>query len=165
MSRRLRKRGFGTIALIDMTKHTLRAVAAGVLLILAGCATPQARIKKRPDLFASFPPEVQANVIEGKIELGYTKDMVWIAMGRPDRVYRKRAEVGESEIWAYVQQQVTTERLWAERTVVLRDKDGKYVYEPHVDYVPYRVEREREYEAVRIEFFEDRVRSIEDVQM
>ncbi|MGD9782826.1 MAG: hypothetical protein AB7V14_11870 [Kiritimatiellia bacterium] len=53
------------------------------LLLLAGCATPERRIEQNRDLFDSLPVADQARIRGGKIDLGYTPDMVRIAFGEP----------------------------------------------------------------------------------
>ena len=66
----------------------------GVLLGLTACSTPESRIKKNPELFNSFAPEVQAKVREGEIDIGFTQDMVRIALDRPDRSYTRSTAGG-----------------------------------------------------------------------
>lgn len=76
----------------------------GALLILVGltgCSTPASRIKKNPDLFASFPPEAQALIQQGRIDLGFESGMVAMALGAPTDVYETRNEQGDLLVWAY----------------------------------------------------------------
>ncbi len=68
---------------------------------LGGCATN--RIERHPDVFKSFPPDVQENVKQGRIEVGYSKAMVYMSLGNPDRVYTRQTEDGLTTIWAYEQ--------------------------------------------------------------
>jgi hypothetical protein len=129
------------------------------LLLAAGCATPAYRIRKNPDLFASFPPEVQENVREGRVEVGYSPEMVYIALGRPSRVYSRQTEAGHTIIWAYSSHYHTSNWRPVERVHVYRDKSGRRYYTTAVDWVD--VGGYTEYEAVRIEFADNEVTAVE----
>jgi hypothetical protein len=130
-----------------------------VMVVMVGCASPAYRIKKNPEIFAAFPPEVQANVREGRVEVGYTANMVLIAMGRPSRIYTRQSEGGESRIWSYAHRRHTSSLRSVETMHVYRDKHGRRHYRPDVRWVD--VGGYTEYEAVRIEFLEDVVKAIE----
>lgn len=71
------------------------------LVFLAGCATPQARIDRNRALYDSLPGESQALIQEGRVAMGFTPDMVQLALGKPDRVYSRTDKSGTSESWAY----------------------------------------------------------------
>ncbi|MDB6167152.1 MAG: hypothetical protein JWM88_16 [Verrucomicrobia bacterium] len=85
---------------------TLVLVSAGCLLN-AGCTalTPSAqtaaRIHEKPGVFEGLPAEAQSNILGGAIELGYTGDMVYLALGRPKRVLRSAD--GQRSMWTYVE--------------------------------------------------------------
>lgn len=79
----------------------MRPLALVVLALAAACSTPADRINRDPELFSSFPPEAQAKIREGKIELGFTKPMVEMALGRPDERYSRRSAEGPLEVWGY----------------------------------------------------------------
>jgi len=76
-------------------------------LAFAGCSTPDSRIEKNSAAFAGYPPAVQAKIRAGEIEVGYTSDMVQLALGKPDRVIRRRTAAGESEVWIYADKSPT----------------------------------------------------------
>ena len=82
-----------------------RLLAVGCVLplvvLLAGCATPAKRIEQNQELFDSFPVAVQARIRGGQIDLGFTPDMVRIALGDPQRKMLRRESGGETEIWLY----------------------------------------------------------------
>ncbi len=79
-----------------------RAVAGAIsLAVLAGCATPEARIQKNPELFASLAVSDQQAIKEGRAALGFTPEMVKLALGDPDRVLTKTDASGVSEVWRY----------------------------------------------------------------
>ncbi len=71
------------------------------LLFLAGCNTPEARIKREPALFASLTPADQQMIREGKVAIGFTPEMVKLAVGEPDRMYTRTDTNGTSESWSY----------------------------------------------------------------
>jgi len=75
---------------------------AGGLILLAGCATPESRISKNPEVFARLTPEQQQLIKEGKVGIGFDMSMVKLAVGDPDRVKVRTDRHGESEIWSYV---------------------------------------------------------------
>jgi outer membrane protein assembly factor BamE (lipoprotein component of BamABCDE complex) len=71
-------------------------------LLLAGCATPAQRIQQNQELFDTFPVAAQARIRSGQIDLGFTPDMVRIALGEPQHKTLRRSDAGETEIWLYV---------------------------------------------------------------
>lgn len=69
---------------------------------LAGCAsTPEKRIAKEPEVFAALPPETQAKIRAGQVEIGFTMTQVKLAKGKPDTVGRRTTAAGEEEVWTY----------------------------------------------------------------
>lgn len=75
----------------------------GVLLLLAGCASPQARIDKNPDIFKALPAEQQALIKEGKVGIGFEEPAVKLALGEPDRITQRTDAKGKSTVWRYTQ--------------------------------------------------------------
>ena len=69
-----------------------------LLLLLAGCASPEQRIQQNQDLFDSFPVATQARIRGGQIDLGFTPDMVRIALGEPQRTLVRRYERQRADI-------------------------------------------------------------------
>jgi outer membrane protein assembly factor BamE (lipoprotein component of BamABCDE complex) len=141
-----------------------RIAAAFVVLaaLAAGCSTPATRIKHNPEVFASFPSDVQANVKEGRIDVGYTKDMVMIALGKPDRIYSRKSEAGEAEVWSFTSFYTTRERQRV--TADVRVRDGTGMYRTVRDTFWVDVDAQHEYDRMRIEFGPDgEVAAIENV--
>ncbi len=83
-----------------MKKLFTASVLASVVW-LAGCATPESRVKANESLVSSWPADVQQNVRAGKIAVGYTRDMVRVALGEPDRLATRTTAEGQSEVWVY----------------------------------------------------------------
>ncbi|MFT4552467.1 MAG: hypothetical protein ACI9S8_001092 [Chlamydiales bacterium] len=57
----------------------------------------EARIEQYQELFLAFPKDIQEKIKKGQVEKGYTKNMVYIAIGSPS----KMSTVGEKAIWDY----------------------------------------------------------------
>ncbi len=70
-------------------------------LALAACSTPAARIKRNQALFDSLPVTEQSLVREGKVGIGFTPEMVKLAVGEPDQRWLRTDAQGRSEIWSY----------------------------------------------------------------
>ncbi len=132
------------------------------LLALVGCATPESRIKEKPEVFAGFPPEIQANVRAGKIDIGYDKDMVYIALGKPQREYTRTTAQGTSDVWSYTATYTTTSRQLVDGPFRVRDSQG--IYHSVSDSVWVDVQQQHEYEKLRVEFENGKVKAIENVQ-
>lgn len=79
--------------------HAILIVLAS--LALAACSSPEARIKKNPQLFASIPAAEQELIKQGRIAIGFTPDMVKLALGEPDLISRRIDRTGTAEIWRY----------------------------------------------------------------
>ncbi len=138
-----------------MKPHVLPgpALLLGLLLTAAGCATPEARINRHGDLFATFPPEVQAKVRQGIVQLGYTADMVYLAAGRPRHTQQRIDETGTTQIWRY------TAYRWHSSPPYWRRWPGG----PWWDAPPYGWDEREEYDVLRIEFRDGRVVAIEQI--
>ena len=85
-----------------MNPLRLVCFALPLATLLAGCATPEKRIQQNQDVFDTFPVAAQARIRGGQIDLGFTPDMVRIALGEPQRKVLRRAADGEVEIWIYL---------------------------------------------------------------
>ena len=131
-----------------------------VAVLAAGCNTPSSRIKKNQALFDSFPPEVQAKVKDGQVDIGYTRAMVDIALGRPDRVYTRRTSSGTVEVLAYSAFETQRDRQHVQADVRVRDSSGSY--RTVRDWFWVDVESRREYDRLRVEVANDQVIAIEE---
>ena len=128
--------------------------------LLAGCATPEKRIQQNQDVFDTFPVAAQARIRGGQIDLGFTPDMVRIALGEPQRKVLRRAADGEVEIWIYLD----TSRRYDRQRV---DIDGLSVSGPGGlrsigGSAWINVEQNREFVRLRAEFRNGVVSAIEE---
>lgn len=71
------------------------------VVFIASCSSTSRRISRNQQLFDTFPADVQASIRAGKIDIGFTPEMVMIAIGEPDRRYTRITEHGSAEVWAY----------------------------------------------------------------
>ena len=134
--------------------------AGPLALLLAGCATPEKRIQQNQEVFDSFPVAAQARIRGGQIDLGFTPDMVRIALGEPHRQTLRRSADGEVEIWFYFdstrrydRQRVDIDGLGVSGPGGLRSVSGSAWI---------NVELNREYVRTRVEFRNGVVIAIEE---
>lgn len=129
-------------------------VLVGGLVALAGCSTPETRIAHQPELFNHLTADQQQLIRQGRVGLGFTPEMVQLALGEPDRVRERIDANGRSEVWNYVEYE------GADGAVLYT---GWYhrgwggVHYPYYLNVPSRHVRSRE----RVVFREGRVVSVE----
>lgn len=76
-------------------------LALGMIALLAACATPQARIERNLEYFNTLGSTEQALIKEGKVAVGFTPEMVKLAVGDPDQRWARTDAAGRSEIWSY----------------------------------------------------------------
>lgn len=145
-----------------MKNSLAAAVLAPLLLALAGCATPEGRIKKNPELFDALPPDVQAQVRKGQVGIGFSQDAVFLALGKPDRMYTRQAEAGTTEIWSWVSYTTTRDRQQVQYRGRVRDSKG--VSHAVSDTIWVDVDTRNEYEKLRVEIRDKKVFAIERVQ-
>ncbi len=77
------------------------ALLGATAIALAACSTTDSRIRRHQALFDGYPPEVQHNLRNGVIGIGYSPEMVWMALGKPDRRTEVQSGDGTAEIWTY----------------------------------------------------------------
>ncbi len=143
-------------------KSLLLFALVAALAFAAGCATPESRIRKNPDLFNSLPPEVQGEVRAGRVDIGFAQGAVELALGRPDRVYNRRSQGAEpSEVWSYTTTRTTTDRQRVD--VRIRGYDSNGNPRTYTEWTWVDIDREREYERLRVEFKNGVVHAIESM--
>ena len=76
-------------------------IMAVLSLALAGCATLDSRLKEKQAEIVTWPAAVQAAVRAGKIDLGYTTEQVYVALGNLDRIFTRQTAESVEDVWAY----------------------------------------------------------------
>jgi outer membrane protein assembly factor BamE (lipoprotein component of BamABCDE complex) len=72
-------------------------------VLLGACSTtPANRIEKNRSAFDQYPADVQEKIQAGKVEVGFTPDMVRFALGEPKHRMTHKTDRGEADIWIYV---------------------------------------------------------------
>ena len=79
----------------------LGMITAMAFASLACASTPEKRIEENQEVFDGYSAEIQANLREGKVDVGYDEAMVQMALGEPDETSTELAEDGETLIWGY----------------------------------------------------------------
>jgi hypothetical protein len=74
---------------------------AASLGFITGCQSVDSRIKEKPEVFAKLDAATQDKVKQGIIELGYTEDVVYLALGAPDQKREGISAAGKSITWIY----------------------------------------------------------------
>ena len=83
--------------------NTMLRIALGTVaaLVLLACNTTGSRIRQHQDAFDSHPAYVQHNLRHGVIEVGYTPEMVFIALGEPDRKIDVVTAEAMAQVWTW----------------------------------------------------------------
>lgn len=75
--------------------------AAFFALSLAGCGGIKSRISDNQRLFATYPPETQAQIQNGRIDHGFTEEMVYMAKGKPSEKSSIERDGRKIAVWKY----------------------------------------------------------------
>ena len=149
-----------------MNPRSLRLLAPLLLaLILSGCSTIDSRVKEKSAAFAALDAATQEKIRLGRIEVGFTADLVYMSHGAPDERLTKTSASGTDETWiynSYRQEYLGAAHVGYRRYIVIDAKTRQPVvfYEPvYRDLYQDRVE-----ERIRIGFKAGKVESIEQVK-
>lgn len=147
-------------------RAALASLAGALALFAAGCASgPEARIRQNPHIYAQLDPESQYKVSQGMIDLGYTPDMVYLAIGVPDEKRDILTSDGHRQIWiynTYYERYEGTRHVGYQRRVYFDPRWRRYrVYHEPVYAETYRPQVQ---ERIRVEFLDGRVTSVEQVR-
>jgi outer membrane protein assembly factor BamE (lipoprotein component of BamABCDE complex) len=139
------------------SKFLLLAATALTALCVAGCSTPESRIRKNPEAFARLTPAQQDLISKGQIAIGFDQEMVQLALGEPDHIITRTDAKGASEIWSYTTYESTDGMLlyrgWYHRYYYWGDPMFPY----YLDY-PHRRERDH----YRVTFKDGKAVTIEE---
>ena len=73
----------------------------GAALLLGACSTINRRINEKGAVFYSLDSATQAKIEHGDVALGFSPDMVYMALGRPDAKHYRTTADGATETWLY----------------------------------------------------------------
>jgi len=83
-------------------------IRAAILIIatlavtgLTGCTALDMRILKNQQLFGKCSPADQIAIRQGDIAIGFTPDMVKVALGEPDQISHLTDKGGPYDLWHY----------------------------------------------------------------
>ena len=83
-------------------KHQVFWLMLSAAGLVSGCGTPQInRIDKYRDIYETWPIEVKQAVLDGKVEVGMTPEMVVVSWGEPTEKVQRSNSAGDEEIWVY----------------------------------------------------------------
>ncbi len=139
-----------------MKRYLLLMACVLGLSVLVGCSTPETRIRNNPELFNSLAPGDQDLIKQGKVAIGFSPEMVKLAVGEPDRIYTRTDAAGRNESWVYTSYTSRGGTMVYYRGYYHRWHPGAYAF--FADY------NDREVvERYRVVFKEGRVASIEEM--
>ncbi len=80
---------------------TTKILTLAALALLTACSTPESRIADKRGVYDQYPAAVQQKIRAGQVDVGFTKDMVLMSLGEPDRQFTRKTEAGDTEVWGY----------------------------------------------------------------
>ena len=84
-----------------MKKPLRIALCTAAALALLACNTTGSRVRQHREAFDAWPPQVQHNLRNGVIEVGYTPEMVFIALGAPHRKMNVVTGEAIAQVWTW----------------------------------------------------------------
>ena len=88
-----------------MKKHLILAGTASLLaLLVTGCETDggiASRTQEKSTAYAALKPREKSYVAKGVIAVGFTPDMVYMAMGQPTKTETQDTAGDHVELWTY----------------------------------------------------------------
>ena len=138
---------------------------AAVVLGFTGCQSVESRIKEKPEVFAKLDVATQDKIKQGIIDLGFTEEMVYLALGDPDQKKESVSAAGEAVTWiynSYYERYDGTHSIGYRRQVYFDPYLNTYRIHYHPAFVEaYVTEKE---ERIRIVFKEGKVSVIEQTK-
>jgi hypothetical protein len=80
----------------------LSLFSLAALALAASCASVDSRVQDHQAAFESWPADVQDKVRAGQVDVGFTQEMVTVALGKPDRITSRTSDRGVEEGWVYM---------------------------------------------------------------
>ena len=127
-------------------KTILTALSTALLLVSCVPSTPQARIQREPEKFATLSKNHQSLVQQGQISRGMSPNAVYLAWGGPSRVFQGSKNGNATERWDYAGSQPVYLTGFYGSYGGPYGHHGHYGYSglgfgwgPDVAYIPYRI--------------------------
>ena len=140
----------------------MRILSFLAVSLVWGCSSVDRGVSGRSPLIYDENPGVSRHELKkGKIQVGWTSDMVQVALGKPNRKYYRRTAQGEILVWAYTASITRPERQRVTGTFRFRDRDRRF--QTATDTVFVTVDRHIEFDKLRVEFVRNVVTAIEEV--
>jgi hypothetical protein len=143
-------------------KTTLAALVAVLALTLSGCSTINSRINERASVFYALDPATQDQIRHGQVGIGYTPDMVYMALGRPTRSIVQQTSDRTAFTWIYksfYEEYAGSAFAGYHRYAVPDRAPGRYVIVTEPVYTD--IYRERAEEYIRLTFRDGKVTAID----
>lgn len=122
--------------------HSILTVKNILLLLLTAClfsgcasSTIESRRTERAAAYEALPADQRAMVDSGLIQVGMTKDAVYIAWGAPSESLQSENESGKQDTWLYHGTVTQETRYWTYREVT---RNNATYLERYIDreYIP-----------------------------
>ncbi len=84
-----------------ITGKFLLLLIGSLLILITGCSSVDNRIDEDQAAFDSWPADVQKKVRAGEVEIGFTREMTRMALGKPQRIITLTTDSGVAEAWVY----------------------------------------------------------------
>jgi len=137
-----------------------------LLLFSAGCQTVETRIKEKPNVYAGLDKTTQDMIKQGIIGIGYTEDMVYLALGSPDQMRESVTADSRTLLWIYNSYSSYYDGPYMTGYYGYGYPYYPYYYRPYAYYWPppfagYHTEKE---ERIRVTFSGGKVTAIDQVK-
>ena len=148
-----------------LSRTFLFAALLTLVLAMTGCSTIDSRIREKSAVFAALDAPTQDKIRLGRIEVGFSTDLVYMSHGAPDERLTTTSTTGTNETWiynSYRQEYLGSALVGYRRYVVIDPKTRQPIvyFEPVYD----SIYRDRVEERIRIIFKGGKVEAIEQVK-
>lgn len=148
-----------------LSRSFLFAALLTLVLAMTGCSTIDSRIREKSAVFAALDAPTQDKIRLGRIEVGFSTDLVYMSQGAPDERLSTSSATGTDETWiynSYRQEYLGSALVGYRRYVVIDPKTRQPIvfFEPVYD----SIYRDRIEERIRIIFKGGKVEAIEQVK-
>lgn len=141
------------------------ALSATVLLALSGCDTFNSRAKEKSATYDALSPKTQLRLEKGRIHVGDTPDMVYIALGTPDEKRERDTTGTEQTTWiykTYIEQYEGT--VWGGYHRMIGPGFGGAGYIVYQEPISQDIYRDRVDEIIRVTFVAGKVTVVDQVK-